>query len=287
MTRAFGIVLVLALAAPGCRKDTSQPQAPSPRIVSFSPALTDLLYDMELGEHVVGVTSYCMPQGGSTPPVVGNRNRVSAESILAVKPDVILIQQNPSDFGAVRSIDPKVRIESFRFESLDDIASAIERIGSLTGKETLAARHKKRFLDGLEAVRRRVAGRPRSKVLFVVGYDRPSTGGKGTFMDEMIRLAGGTNAAADRGYVGWKNLNRENILAMAPQILICQVAPGRRDEARKYWRSLTGLPAARNGRIFCVTDRRWTIPSMRSAVLAEQLAEMIHPDIGPEETRRD
>jgi len=287
MKLALTMVLIIAPAAAGCRKNASQPPTPSPRIVSFSPALTDLLYDMELGEHVVGVTSYCMPGGDNSPPVVGNRNRVSAESILAVKPDLILIQQNPSDFGAVRSIDPQVRIESFRFDSLADIAAAIDRIGKLTGKETIAARHRKRFLDGLDAVRRRVAGLPRPKVLFVMGYDRPSTGGKGTFMDEMIRLAGGTNAAADRGYAGWKKLNRENILAMAPQILICQVGARGQGEARRYWRTLADLPAVRKGRIFCVTDRRWTIPSMRSGALAEQLAEMIHPDSEREETRSD
>ena len=280
--RSTTAILIAALVfLPACRKETTPPQgdgAPSPRIVSFSPALTDMLYDMGLGEHVVGVTSYCRPPADSAPPVVGDRSRVSAEAILAVRPDVILIQQNPDDFGAVKSIDPSIRIEHFKIETLDDVASTIERIGAIAGDPELAAAHKNTFLAKLESVRRSVTGQPRLKVLFIGGIERPHTGGKGTFLDEMIRLAGGRNAAADRGYEGWKTLNRENILAMSPEVLICQVSPAREAEAREYWKTLSHLPAVASGRIFVVTDSRWTIPSMRSADFAEKLAAMVHPE---------
>jgi len=95
----------------------------------------------------------------------------------------------------------------------------------------------------------------------------------------MIELAGGTNAAAAAGYSGWKTLNRENIQAMAPEVLICQVSAGQARAAAKYWRTLSDLPAVRADRVYSVTDSKWTVPSIWSAEFAERLVAMIHPEI--------
>ena len=276
------VLLVAALSFSGCRTSSPPPpqsDARSPRIVSFSPALTDILYDMGLGDHVVGVTSYCLPPPGSDPPVVGDRTRVSAEAILAVRPDVVLIQQNPDDFGALKTIAPNIRIEHVRIETLADIAATIERIGKITAAEQLGKVYREDFDRRCEAVRLRVSGLNRPKVLFVFGYERPGTSGKGTFLDEMIQLAGGVNAPTAHGYTRYPTLNRENILAMEPDVLICQVASGSEQKAIEYFQTFRDLPAIKNDRLFVVTDRRWTIPSMRSAEFAEKLAEMIHPSV--------
>lgn len=275
MKRIFSIMLLGILPFSGCSCERPETHGPSPRIVSFSPALTDLLYDMGLGDHVVGVTSYCIVPEGSNPPVVGNRTRIGTEAILVVRPDVILIQQNPDDFGAIRSIDPNIIIEHIRIETLDDVGAAIERIGEIAGAETVAGRHRKVFTDKLESLRRASSGSGKVSVLFLMGYDRPATGGKGTFIDEMINLAGGINAATRRGYVGWKNLNRENILAMSPEVLIYQVPEDQADQAREYFKTFKGLPAVETDRLFVATDRRWTIPSMRSVDLVVRMARWI------------
>ena len=271
-------VLIVAAVSGGCHDPSGDRDAGGIRIVSFSPALTDLLYDIGLGDHVVGVTRYCMPPAGCAPRVVGDRANVRAEPILSVRPDVLLIQQNPDDFGVLRGLAPDLRIEHVRIETLADIAAAVERIALIAGRGDLGRRRKAEFQADLDAVRTRVAGMKPKSVLFVTGYDPPSTGGRGTFVDEMIGLAGGTNAASARGYAGWKKLNRENILAMKPEVLVCQVPPGDQARAREYWQTLDDLPAVRDREVFLVTDRRWTIPSMRSAELAGKLAEMIHGD---------
>ena len=282
MSWRFVLTTVVAsvLAAAGCRRPApSGPDSPAPRVVSFSPAITGMLFEMNLGRHVVGVTTFCtVPAGERDIPVVGDRARVSAEPILAVRPDVILVQQNPADFAAVTNIAPRVRIEHFTIESLADIAAAIERIGAIAGDQQAGLAHKEAFLSRLEAVRRRTAGLARPRVLFLLDFDKPSTGGAGTFISEMIDAAGGLNAAAAAGYSGWRTLNRENVISMAPEVLVCQVSPGQEAAAADYWRTLGDLPAVRAGRVHVVTDSRWTVPSIWSARFAEELASMIHPD---------
>lgn len=132
------------------------------------------------------------------------------------------------------------------------------------------------FEDKLEQLQLAAEGKPREKTLFVMGYERPNTGGGGTFIDEMISVAGGVNAPSEQGYSGWKTLNRENILAMNPDVIICQISPGQEDAAIAYWNTLAELPAVRSGKVFVVTDRRWTIPSLRSVEYIESLFGMIH-----------
>ncbi len=277
MKRILTVLLAVFLPVAGCRKAPRvRDGAPHPRIVTHSPALTQSVFDMGLGDHVVGVTKFCRLPDGEQRVVVGDR-LASAEVILNVRPDVVLIQQNPDDFIGLRNADPDVAIEHFTIDRLDDIAAAIERIGRIVGDEELGRRHRKRFERSLESIREHAAGRNRPRVMFVFGCDRPQTHGRGTFIGDMIVLAGGVNAAAEK-YDRWAFVSNEGIIALAPDVLICQVLqPGEADAAREHWRQLASLPAVRAGRVHVVTDSRWTIPSTLSASFAAKLADMIHP----------
>ena len=275
MKRLFIIFLAAAFFQAGCRKDIPHPAAARPRVVSYSPALTEMLFDMGLGGHVVGVTARDILPADQSRHVVGDRNRVNAEAILAVEPDVILVQQNPEDFQRVLSVNRKIRLELFEIQKLDDVAAAMDRIGRIVGREEVGRRAAERFRSELQGIRDRAAGRSRPRVLFVMGYDRPFIGGAESFVNEIIELAGGIDAAGD--YKRWSGVNAEYIIAAAPDVLICQVDAGQEYAARKYWMGMEGLPAARTGRVHVVTDRHWTIPSPRLTKIAAEAADIIHP----------
>ena len=122
MTRYIAyIVLALTLVVPACRQTTARPASPAtrpaPRIVSFSPSISSMLYDMGLGEQVVGVTTQCRIPDGYHPAVVGDALSVNVEAILAAHPDVILTQVDPARFAAVASAAPKVQIVYLSIET--------------------------------------------------------------------------------------------------------------------------------------------------------------------------
>lgn len=279
----FLATAAVAVVAAGCgKRPPPQPDAPSPRLVTFSPALTQIVYEMGLGDHVVGVTTQCEAPPGRRPTVVGDAFGVGAEAILAVKPHVVLVQMQLKEFQPLRLIDPNIRIEHFTIETIPDIPAAMKRIGLIVGRPDLAGRHIERFGSRLDAVRKRVAGKPRPRTLFVMGYQQPSTGGQGTFVADMIELAGGVNAAEK--YRGWTSLNAEAVLACRPDVLVCQVLSEleKPEDARKYWSQILALQA-KTVRLYVQTDRRWTIPSARTAEYVQKLADMLHPpdDGGP------
>ncbi len=277
MKQATLILLVAAATMlPGCRKELPRADAPRPRIVTYSPALTTIVFAMGLGEHVVGVTAFCELPAGQERPVVGDCQNVSTEKFVRVRPDVVLIQQDPATLGAVRRLLPDARIEYFSLEKIENVAEAMERIGHLAGWPELGRRHRRAFEDKLAAVRKSVAGLPRPKVYFLTGANPPAVAGRESFLHELIELAGGEDLSGQ--FARWSRISVEHILRDRPDVIVCQAYEDA-DRAREYLATLRGVPAVENGRVFVVTDRRWTIPSACLADLAGQLAGMLHPEL--------
>jgi iron complex transport system substrate-binding protein len=249
--------------------------APRPRIISYSPSVTDILYDLDLGEHVVGVTSWCILPPGQSKPVVGSETAINTEAVLKLRPDLIFIQQDPSRFQPLLRQDPNVRVLSVKTDSIEGILAAVRTIAEAAGVAKRGQALAGRIARRLEDIRRRWSDQPRPRVLFAMGYDHPATCGRGTYLDEIITLAGGRNVAAEK-YSGWPTINVDVVLSLAPDVLICQTNPQDAESARNYWTSLKGLPAARSGRVYVSTDRRLTIFGSGIADTADQFARWIH-----------
>ena len=280
--RWIGVFLLAALAAAGCSRQPAPAKGRTVRIVSFSPAITRILFDMGLGEQVVGVTRFCRLPAGVDRPRVGDAMTINAETILAVKPDVIFAQSRPSKFQGVRDVRPDVQIVELTLEELPDVVAAIERIGRVVGRGDLAAQRAAAFAAAIQAVRQQVADRKRPRVLFVMGTDRPTAAGPGTFLADLIVVAGGVNAGQDiPGQARWRPTQIEAIIKAAPDVLICQASdPERGEKVRQYWLKWQDIPAAKARRVHVVTDPGWTIPSTQLAELAGRLARRVHPPEG-------
>ncbi|MCP4378143.1 MAG: ABC transporter substrate-binding protein, partial [bacterium] len=197
------IFFLAILMFSACQRDQTRAEAPRPRTVSYSPAITDMIFEMGLGDHIVGVTTYCRPPEGVNIPIVGNDLNITAEPILAVDPDLLITQTNPQRFETLRKFNPDIHVEFFRIETLGDIADAMARIATLLNAADKGTSAREKFLARLDDVRRRVAGRAKPRVIFVMGHHNPSTAGKATFINELIEVAGGINIAAEN-YTGWK-----------------------------------------------------------------------------------
>jgi len=276
---AIATALLLVGLPGGCRKATPR-KAASPRIVTFAPHITDIAFDMGLGEHVVGVTRYCLPPEGGELPIMGDRMRVNTESMLAEDPEIIFHNQDPSDFDAIKEHLPSIELIRMRNGTLGELRAGIEAMGKAVGREDLAKTILARMDAEFAAVERAVAGRPRPRVLFVRGTEHPGTPGGDRLTHELLERAGGRNVAAEAGLTGWPKINLGAIIAWAPDVLICQaIGEGERIEpARRYWADKTDIKAVADGRLIVTNDRRLTIPGSKVAETARKLAEMIHPD---------
>ena len=277
MRRYLFILIGLCVVAPAPAAAPEASVEVHPRIVSFTPALTNILFDMNLGHHVVGVTRWCTLPEGVDRPRIGDAQSINAELILSTRPDIIITQSDTARFKGVTDVDPTVQVVPIIIEELPDVAAAIDKIGELTDQVELAQATRAYYEARLDAVRNRVAGRKRMRVLFVMGTTAPSVSRGGTFVHDLIEIGGGINAGLDiPGANAWQRTHIDHIVATQPDVLICQVRESEADEAAEYWRQWEDLPATRAGNVYVVTDSDWTIPSLKLPQFAGLIAEMTH-----------
>jgi len=253
------------------------------RIVSLAPNITEMLYALGLAERVAGVTLFCdWPREVASKPRIGGVINPSLETIVALGADLVLATADgnrPEDVNRLAALG--VAVYTIDTRSVGDVLSALVAIGELTGRAGRA----REIVAGLElrraAVRARVAGsRP---VTVFVAIDRAPliSAGDGTFVGELLTLAGGRNIVG-AAPIKYPVFSLEQLLADDPEVILDAADPGPVSvtELQVRWKSLPGavaLRAMRTGRMISVGQGSFFRPGPRIIDSLEQLAEILHP----------
>ncbi|HEY3358812.1 MAG TPA: helical backbone metal receptor [Polyangia bacterium] len=279
------IAVCLALAG-ACRARDSQPQPARPteppaRIVALTPSLVEITFALGLGPRVVGVSSFAnYPPEAAKLAKVGDFLQPSIERIASLRPDLVLldaVQVSPA--AALRAAG--IRSLALPIESIEDVRRAIRAVGAATGAETRAAQLLRELDADLAAASVRAEGRPRPRVLFAVDRELGSLrnlvcAGPSTYLDELIRRAGGDNVLAD-AKLRFLRVAPEEILARAPTVILDAVHTRDVQRARADWQALATVPAVARGRVYVLADPAFVTPGPRLGQMLKRLAEMLHP----------
>ena len=147
ITKYAALYVLLSLAALlGCN-DISRPRSQSRdlRLVSLSPAVTDILFDLGLGDRIVGVSKHCIVPAGLKKKVVGTMLTAETEVLLSVEPTHLFFQWPRDSFHHLARLDPTIQLASFRLETTNDILKVVDKIGELVKRQDLAAKATKKF----------------------------------------------------------------------------------------------------------------------------------------------
>lgn len=255
------------------------------RIVSLGPSITEMLYALNLGDKVVGVTDWCdYPEEAKSVTKVGSAfPGFDVETIIGLEPDLILsvagtvVEQLRAHGLQVAVLQPR---------DIQGLYRDFQLIGKVTNTEKRAAELVSSLKTRVEAVVAKTStAAERPKVFYEVdasmNENKPWTTGYGTFQDDLINMAGGTNIAAGRS--GWYEFSIEEILAADPDIIILEDyqygATPESVAARSAWSNLT---AVKEGKVFAINDPNLTCrygPRLVDGL--ELLARMIHPELFP------
>ncbi len=237
--------------------------APPQRIVSLAPNLTEIVYDMGLGDRVVAVTDYCdYPADAKKKPRVGGFSTPSLEAVVAARPDLVLMTEdgNPREFGE-RLQGMGVRIYVFRTRRVHDLPKGIRDLGAAleAPKEASAS------ADRIERRLQYYASRAKAtrsagirKVLFLVQPEPPIIAGPQTLIDDCFKILGLQNVASDAP-AGYPKYSVETIISRAPDMLLLGPMAGsaRTDpeaQTRSLFAKLGALEAVKKGRVCHTTD---------------------------------
>lgn len=262
--------------------------APPKRIAVMSSAVTELLFAMGAEDRIVGVTRFAVhPKAVEKIPKIGGLMDVNFERLASLEPDLIVAQ----------SADPKIEAFSRRrgisfwhaeIERIGDVFHFLERLGARLGMRESARALDRRLRGDLDTVRRRVAGRP--KVRCFLSVDRTPgrlsqllSAGGGTFLSELLALAGGGNVFEDMGE-RYQSVSKEALIARAPEMII-ELKPGGKVDSPAAaqlvddWKTLGSLPALVNQQVHVITHDAALLPGPRMAEVAQVLAATLHPEV--------
>ncbi len=272
----FFLILLLLI---GNKKEEKVPQ----RIVSLAPGFTETLIDLGLKDKIVGVTtSSDYLEEVKDVEKIGFYMKPSLEKIVALSPDLVLATDYVGQRQTVKTLRKLgIAVEVFEEKGVKELFLEIKKIGEVCGKQEKANLLVQRMQRKIEQIRTRTASLPRPRVYVEIGYNPLFTCGKGSFIDELIEIAGGDNIASkiDKPY---PRISAEFILSKNPEVIILpDMERGYDKETLKRRNAWQNVSAVLNNRIYDdIGSQMITIPSPNLILKGlPELAKRIHPEI--------
>lgn len=195
-------VASLAPAAVSVADDTKQSVTlakPAQRIITLAPSLTELAFAAGAGDKIVAVSAYSdYPLSAKKLPQVADASGVSFESLLALKPDLVLAWKSgnrASDLQRIR--DFGIPVFAVEVERMSDVPRALRNIGLLARTSPISERAASEFEQRIEALRAANESKSKVSVFFEISREPLMSVNRDHAISEIIRLCGGENAFAD------------------------------------------------------------------------------------------
>jgi iron complex transport system substrate-binding protein len=239
-------------------------QEPPTRWVSLVPSATALLMELGGSELLVGRSEYDLDPRLAEVASVGGGLEPSLEALLATRPDLVLRFHGPSDPVTPARLDALgIPHLALRFDTVEDILRISRSLGALAGRPEAGDSLALRIEGALEAVRAQVLGAEPLPVAILLGGDPPWAATEGSYMHQVVELAGGRNVLADLGPL-YGPVSVEEILIRAPQALLLS-------ENGRVPEGLRGIPVIRTPPSLGIPG-----PGVREAAL--EMARRLHPE---------
>lgn len=258
-----------------------QVEVPEPprRIISLVPAVTEILYALELQEHLVANTEYGnYPPEAKTLPHVGDYANPSLENILQWQPDLVFAAADIHRPALVQQLE-NLTIATYVVypHTVAEALATIRNIGTITGKAQAAEALATDIQGRIDKLQRGLQSRHRPTTLEVVMLQPLTVAGPDTFVADIIRLAGGRNAVpkSPSRYPSW---DPEALLAFDPEVIVVSLHPGQPDP-QAFFDRWPQLQAVRNGRVIRIEADWIHRPGPRLIQGIEALARALHPQV--------
>lgn len=194
------------------------------RIVSLNGTLTELLYAVGYGDKIVGVdVTSTYPAAALSKTNLGHARQLNAEAILSLKPTLILVDEEGSQSPAIITLKKSglpigvVEVP----QTLEGSLQAAHQLEQLLGVDFDTKALEANIHQNKQALAQFLEQHPQQpKVLFIYarGAQTMMVGGKHTFAEKMIQLAGGTLALP--AIEGFKPLTPEALLEGQPEVIL-------------------------------------------------------------------
>lgn len=255
------------------------------KIVSVSPAETEALFAIGLGDEIVGVSDYDdYPEAAKSKPKMGGIMKPNEEAMIAAQPDVVFTGISMSEEAVKKLRELQIPIFKTDPKTVDDVMKNIETYGQITDHQAEA----QKVVDQMKEERDKVVEAVKSlsadqKKKVYIEFSPGWTAGKGTFMDELITLAGGINVAAD--LENFSEISEERVIKDNPDVILytksfvdekTKKSLGDIIKGRSGWDKIN---AVKNGTVIGLDDNLISRPGPRVTQGLQEVAKAIYPEL--------
>lgn len=272
--------------------DTTSLTAYPERIVSLAPSCTEIVFAVDAGDKVVGVSDYCdYPYNFAAWIAAGNMTSIGGfedpnmEVITTLDPDLILASGGVQTESVDTLRERGYKVLVLDPTSVDGILNNIELMGNATGNRAEATALVNDITNRINTVEDKVANAVKPKVYYEVYYEITSswTIGAKAWQTELIEKAGGTNVFGDQ-QMDYYQYQAEALIARNPDVIVLPgegMGTGTAEsldavKARAGWDTTN---AVQNERIYQINSDIIERSGPRVAETIEQLAEFFHPEL--------
>jgi iron complex transport system substrate-binding protein len=258
---------------------------PVGRIISLAPSSTEMVYLLALEDRLAGVTEYCnYPPEAKNKAKVGGFSTVDVEKAVSLQPDLVLAAEIHGKSTTPLLEKLGFRVVTFHPKTMSRVISDIEllaRICGITARSEGTINSLKSRVDAVSAKTVAPADGLKPGTLVIIWHDPMMVAGKGTLIDDLVRLAGGVNLA--QGVSGYANLSIESMISADPKVIIIPTSMGQ--SGNQIWNSITSdarlknVSAIKNNAVYKIDGDIILRYGPRSVTALEQMAALLHPQL--------
>ena len=244
------------------------------RIISLSPAITEMVFMLDEGSKLVGISDFChYPEATDTMNRVGGMQNINVESLMALNPDVVLIGSIVTKQDMEKMQRAGLKVVVIREETkLEGLCDALAVIGQLLDQNELAEKQIQHIHNQLDSVKSRIdTTLAPKKVYYVVGFGEQGdfTAPQNSHIHEIITAAGGENIGKD--LTSW-SVSREYLFDSDPDIILI-----RKEDLEVYrkTRPYTSLRAVKEGHVYPIESGWIDIVSPRNILAIEYINNLL------------
>ncbi|MDX2322607.1 MAG: cobalamin-binding protein [Moritella sp.] len=220
------------------------------RIVSLSPHTTELVFAAGAGDRLIGVSAYSdYPEAAKAIPIVASSQQINIETILALKPDMIIYWQQGNSAADINQLKKfGIPVYASKTGGLADVATQIEKLGQVFGTQSIADPVSVQYRKDLANLRDEYKHNPKQDLFYQVWPTPLMTVANDPWLQEQFELCGFNNVFNDSP-VPYPVINVEQVLVKQPAVI---VAGSVNDAELAQWQTWQSIPAVKNGNIFRV-----------------------------------
>ena len=227
-------------------------EKPAQRLITLAPHLTEQVFTADGGDRIVATVNYSnFPEAASQILIIGSYKKISYEMVVGLNPDLILATggNGLEMINRLRTLGYTVYVDEPR--ELEDVASALERIGKLLGTQESTELEVQRFNRRLHDLKSTYSNAKAMRVFYEVWNEPLITINGKHLISSVMRLCGGENIFSDALPMA-PRINVETVIRRDPNVIIASGHGEQRPDWLDEWLQWPSITAVQQGHLYFI-----------------------------------